>query len=692
MFRPFTVTCLASACVLAGALSAAGLDVVELEPFFVRPLSPQGSIADDSLMGDEWRGRGTVGLAEALEMAQPGISLVRKAGMSNDVVVRGLGGDDVSVTLDGRKIFCACSNRMDPPLSHATAENAEHVEIAVGPFNLKRSGSLGGHINIVSAPIESGVHGNLEAGLSSFNQRRYSGWSSYGEGAWAMRVHAASLSGDAYETGAGVRITELPVGLAGYLPEYLDGAAYEAWNLGGEFEWTFEDQRRLHFNVHRREDSDVLFPGLKMDADKTETTQLGLRLTQDQPVGVFEQWTVDAYFNDTEHLMSDRKRQSRLFGPGNMPRPGYVLDRGYFMLTDATARNWGGTLDMEVDGADWGYWSFGGEFGQRQWVSDNVIMNIENAMLPDVLSSTLGSYAQGRFQYDTDWSLEVGLRLDWFHVDPRGDTTLLATRLGGVDDYSSVEPGAFLSARYQLSEPLAFFAGLGSVARAPNPQELYIQVDKPGMNADWLGNPELDAPRSTELTAGFEFQQDDWNLRIRTFHSWLDGYIYPVALGTLPDIQSYANVDARLYGLECSAGYQLNDHWSLAAGLAWQEGRKESGVGSGNRALAEIPPLRAQAVLQYQTELTLLKLELQASENQSRLDPDLNEQDLGAWMTASIFAQRQLNQHWTFFCSVTNIFDQDYALHNAQVRNPFSAFTVVNEPGRVLKASLSYSF
>jgi iron complex outermembrane receptor protein len=687
---------------VGSSLFANSLDVVELEPFFVGSFAPQAPVGDTSLVGDEWRSRGAVGLAEALESAQPGISLVRKAGMSNDVVVRGLGGDDVSVTLDGRKIFCACSNRMDPPLSHATAENAQRVEIATGPFSLKRSGSLGGHINIVSAPIELGWHGDVTAGLGSFSQQQYSSWTSYAEDQWAVRVQFGYLSGDAYETGDGTRITELPGGTAAYLSEYVDGSAYEAWHVGGEFEWTFDEGLRLRFNVVRREDSDVFFPGLKMDADTTETTQVGFRLLQEEPVGMLEQWTADVYCNETEHLMTDSKRRSSQVGMGNTPRPAFVLNRGYFMRTDATARNWGATLDAETDAGAWGYWSFGGELGQREWDSDNTILNIDNAMLPDVLASSVGFYSQGRFEFESDWSIEAGLRLDWFDVNPRGDTSLLETRLGDADRYSAVEPGGTLSARYQFNETTAFFVGIGSVARSPNPQELYIQVNKPDQDMagnpllnppeDWLGNPDLDAPRSTEVTAGLEFVTEDWNFRVRGFHSWLDDYIYPVALGTTPDTQSYANIDAQLYGLELSGGYQINDQWSLALGLAWQEGRKQSGIGNGNTVLAEIPPLRVQAALQYETDLTLLKFEMQASDNQNRVDTDLKEQDLGSWATASFYAQRKLGKHWTLACAVTNIFDENYALQNAQVRNPFSEFTVVDEPGRMLKASLSYSF
>jgi len=674
-----TLVTLSLLALTAGSIHAQ-LGIQELEPFYVRPAPTPNQVSGSDLLGDAWRQRGTVGLAEALESAEPGISLVRKGGMSNDVVLRGLGGDDLSVTLDGRKIFCACSNRMDPPLSHATAETAERVEIAAGPFSLKRSGSLGGHINIVSAEIEPGWHGRSEFGIGSYSQQNHSSWMSYSEDAFAAKVQGGFLKGDPYKTGAGLKVTELPTGTAAYLPEYIDATAYEAWHVGGEFEWALTDDDRLRFNALRREDRNLLFPGLKMDADSTKTTQLGLRYLREAPSGIFEKWMLDTYFNDTEHLMSDSRRVSSL-----NPYPG-VLARGYFMQTDAIARNWGSTFDAEIETNDYGSWSVGAEFGQRQWVSDNVILNIDNAMLPDVLSTNVGVYAQGHYQFESPWSLELGLRADWFYSEARGDTTLLQTRQGTDQNNEQVEPAAFASLRYQWTETTALFAGVGSVARAPNPQELYIQVDKPMMNPDWLGNPRLDAPRSTELTAGVERITKDWEVRVRVFHSWLDNYIYPVAMGGM---QSYANIDARLYGVECSTAYRFDDNWSLSAGLAWQRGVKDVGA---DRDLAEIPPLRAQVALQYQTEKTLLKLEARASDQQARIDSNLNETTVDSWATLSFYARRKLDDHWTLAVAVENIFDQDYALHNAQVRNPFSASTIVNEPGRMLKASLSYEF
>lgn len=676
-------------------------EVVELAPFHVQEKSP--TIDQQGLSGDHWRSLGAPGLAEILEESQAGLALVRKAGMSNDVVLRGLSGDDISVTIDGRKIYNACSNRMDPPLSHATAEHADHVEIAAGPFNLRRAGSLGGTINVVSAPIESGQHAMLATNAGSFGQFHTSGWASSGNAEFAALLQGAYMQSDPYENGDGLLLTEFPSRSASplddYLPEYRTASAYKAWHAGVQARWRLQESLTITVNGMQRRDEDVLFPGLKMDTDQTETQQFGIRLQSDRPSGVFQEWTADFYYNDTEHLMSDRRRRSSVYGMGMMPRPSFVLDRGWSMLTRASAISWGTTLDAELEQSNWGQWSVGAEIGQREWDTRNTMAAISNAMLPDASLATVGAYAQGRFELQDDLAFDIGLRLDSFHAQARGDTDFLEKRQGSAQDRDYFKPGAYASLRKEISEQTALFAGIGSAARAPNPQELYIQVDKPGnmpmSPADWLGNPNLDASRATEITVGSDFTSSAWSFETRVFHTWLENNIYPVGLGVAKQasIQTFANLDARLYGFEMSGARRWGDNWSLSSALAWQEGVKQSRpLGVSNNYLAEIPPLRIQTALEYQNEDWHFALRAMASESQERVDTDLFEQDLGSWLAVSARIRRRIGDNWTLGLAISNLFDESYALHNAQVRNPFSAFSAVDEPGRLFQLSASMKY
>lgn len=663
---------------------ASPLTVVELEPFFARSRDAAAP-AQVVISGEQWRANATVALAELLQDTEPALALVRKGAMSNDVVLRGLGGDDISVTLDGRKIYCACANRMDPPLSHATLENTERIEIAAGPFSLKRSGTLGGHINLVSAQIAPGWQGHNEVRYGSFDAMTTSNWISYADSTFAIRLQGAWQTSDPYKNGDGIIMTDFPTGTAAYLPENRHQRAYTAWHAGAECSYAIQDNLRIKANYARREDEEVLFPGLKMDADKTKTDQIGLRIEGEPDNQLIRLWTIDAYYHETDHVMSDRLRVSSASGPG--------ATRGWFMQTDANATTMGMTLDVETIETMSGAWRIGTEWGHRIWDSSNIIGNNFNAMLPDAKLETVGLYLENKYTFTDTVSLEAGLRLDHFAASARADTSLLKSIQGSAPNRTFNEPAGFLSLRYSLDETKDLFIGIGSVARAPNPQELYIQVDRPMANPDWLGNPELDAPRSTELTTGFEFAGEKASFRVRVFHAWLDDYIYPVRETTPSSFQSYANIDATLYGVETKATYHCNDQWTLNTALAWQQGEKHSRFDTAtNDVLAEIPPLRAQTAIQYHNKALSASVEANFSAEQGRVDTDLNEQDLGAWWTLSLHLRYQLNTSWTLGLACENLFDTTYAVHNAQVRNPFSALTVVDEPGRQIKTSLSFTF
>ncbi len=464
----------------------------------------------------------------------------------------------------------------------------------------------------------------------SFSETVLSGWGSTGNEDYAARVQVGWLSGDPYENGDGLRMTEMAAGKSAYLPEVLDAKAYEAWHAGLEFRWRLKDSIQMVANALRREDTSVLFLGLKMDADHTRTDQFGLRFEDEASPGYFDQWAVDFYYNETDHLMSDRRRMTSLMGPGG---------RGWFMVTDARSSNFGMTFDAEFETNEYGHWEVGAEFDRRLWDSDNVIGPNQNEMLPDTMLDTLGAYAEGRFKLSDTRLLELGMRLDRFAAETNGDTTFLQSLQGSDRNREYIEPGAFISLRQELGEHSGVFLGLGSIARSPNPQELYIQVDKPMAKPDWVGNPDLDAPRSTELTAGWEFARDDLFLRARVFHAWLDDYIYPVKVTTPSAFQSYDNIDARLYGVELKSEYSLAEHWSLGLALAWQQGEKRSRPNaSTNDVLAEIPPLRVQGSLNYVDSNTELSLEARASAGQGRTDRDLFEQDMAAGLHSRFVA------------------------------------------------------
>ena len=97
-------------------------------------------------------------LAEALSKNVPSISIVRRSGIANDIILRGQKKDNINILLDDAKIHGACPNRMDPPTSHVLTNNIEKVKVIEGPYDVENFGTLSGLVKVETKEPTKDVH------------------------------------------------------------------------------------------------------------------------------------------------------------------------------------------------------------------------------------------------------------------------------------------------------------------------------------------------------------------------------------------------------------------------------------------------------------------------------------------------------------------------------------------------------
>ena len=81
-------------------------------------------------------------LAEALTTLD-GVWKIRKAGIANDLVIRGFQQNNINVLVDGSRTFGACPNHMDPPTQHVDFAEVERVEVTKGAIRRDEPGQPG---------------------------------------------------------------------------------------------------------------------------------------------------------------------------------------------------------------------------------------------------------------------------------------------------------------------------------------------------------------------------------------------------------------------------------------------------------------------------------------------------------------------------------------------------------------------
>jgi iron complex outermembrane receptor protein len=358
----------------------------------------------------------------------------------------------------------------------------------------------------------------------------------------------------------------------------------------------------------------------------------------------------------------------------------------------------GASLQNEVHGGDT-LWTYGVDTYQRTWKGD--VFNAATGavlnpyMLPTAKTLDLGAYLRGERTVGA-WQLSSGLRWDSFRT--KADEALpQSAKLTAANRNTDGLLGGYVTARYAFTERSQLFAGVGRSYRVPTGAERYIQS-----SATFFGNPEIEPTANTEFDLGCRAAAGPWSFQVKGFYSDLADYIYQVK--TLAGYQTYANIDAHLYGLDLKADYALGAGFKLAGGLAWQRGRKDTLPDNNtDRDLGQMSPLKTRLALDYEREIALgdakptvfASIEWMHGNASREVDTAAGERVLPSWDAANLRLGCHLGS-WSLTAGIDNLFDATYAVANSYewdvVAGTASNPIVVNEPGRFAYASLGYSW
>ncbi len=678
-------TSFAVAVISSVGLSAQVLPVYDLEPVVV--VAPNVWSPEAEFYRETFSSPKPVDLAAILSSQLPAAALTRKGPLAGDIVLRGFSRDNVVITVDDNKTFCACPNRMDPPAFHVSSQQIEGISIRKGPFSVDQGATIGGNIAVRTTAPDSDPFARAYGYYGSFDYLA----SGITAGA-ALNENASGLggfyyqSGGVYEDGEGVRFTELPG--SNYLPQYVDETAFEVYTIEVKGAYTLENGGSLTANYAFQDAQDVYYPGLRMDAPTDTMNRASVALRIPVELAMADDFQASLAFSHVDHDMRDTLRKS----VNNMN--GMFLQRGYFMRTEAKSTFFGGNLDFSKELDTEALIRYGLQIQRRQWDANNVIGTLRNDMLPDTITDQIGAW--GVYERRSgSWAFETGFRLDLAGTEARDSIAFLQSlRQTDTNEQEDVLPSAYGLVSRDLTDDLNGFFGLGLASRLPDPQERYMNLKRPMMNPGWVGNPDLDPVQNLELQGGLNWHHGPLEARLEAFHAWLFNYVYLAELNSgMARATTYENIDARLYGVSFDAGWDVDEHFRIEGGLAWQEGIKESRPASAtNDVLGEIPPLRARLAGLVNYSAWSAKAEGQFQDDLDRIDPDLNERPIDGWVVLNLSTAYQINENFSLSVGVDNVFDETYAVANAFVRDPFRSGVIVNEPGRFwfIRVGLEY--
>lgn len=632
-----------------------------------------------------------VDLAEILSDEMITANMVRKGGYGNEVVLRGFGQANLRFLADNTIIDGACGSRKDPPLSHIGLLTVDRIELREGPFDVTKPGALGGSINVVTKRPQQGFHGEILPKVGSFGYLSGGGYLTGGNKYIQGLVGYNYAESDQYKDGESNKLYSFAPSSRPYNADGRDMKSFKKHDLWGKIQFTPKDHHTFLLSHTYGYAEDVMAPrvGMDMESEETNLTRAEYFVTD---MGSFsDKLILSLYRNEIEHNPFDKYRE-------------LVSDPLFHRRNDVDSIIIGGKIENKQL-TDTAAITYGVDIYYRNWkgdmYNDDTGAIFDDELIPDVDTYDFGVYIKGSTNFEK-WSLEGGLRYDWFQTEAGEDLKQSNDPISGITTTNKNTDNllsGYFSARYHLTEGYHIFGGVGHSIRTPTSVERYLQSPSPYFH----GNPDLNPTKNTEIDLGFQMMSEGFSITTKGFYSNLRDYIYQQGKMTADSHETWTNIDAHIYGADATVVVDIMFNFSIEAAAAYQRGRKETQPDENNdKDLAQIPPLKTRLALHYDNFNLFRKdsnlfgtLEWIHSEDAEDVDTDAGEKKLNGWDVLNFRAGYRYIK-FTFNIGVDNIFDKHYAVANSYewdvVSGAGAAPAIVNEPGRFIYGSVSYSF
>ena len=577
------------------------------------------------------------------------VNLVRRGSYAWEPVVNNMQTERLSTTIDGMKIFYACTDKMDPVTSYVESGNLQSINLNSGlDGNPQATGNIGGSLDLRlrKAGFDNDpYHVSLSAGHEWNGHIQV-----YGADAALSGHHAYANIGafyrhaDNYKVGGG---------------DVLQFSQFQKVNVftNTGLRLTEKDLVEATFIFDRADD--VGYPALNMDVAKA----VGL-ITSLSYKHLFAKasWETKAYYNHITHEMDDTKRPDVEI---HMDMPGRSWTAGVYSLLMTSYGQHDVTLNYDL-------------YYNRLFADMTMYPGGAAPMYmvtwPDVGTLNTGVALTDNVRIADNHSLRLSAKLSWQQQRLNNEEGYHALRVffPGMGDAYHQTTGR-IAANYQLSiVNCQFNIGAGWGSRAPTVTEAYgYYLNNTFDQYDYIGNPSLKNESAVEVNgaAKISFPDSQFSISLDANAFFFSNYIIgqfetrlsPMTVGA-EGVKVYGNISHATI-----ANASLTTEWQLTEQLRWNgKVSYSTGRDADGDALPLISPVSWQTELQYNYRRLQLQAVVKGNARQNSYGAKYGESAAKAWTICNlglVYDVRISSLQLLARAGVENLFDRHYATY-----------------------------
>lgn len=271
----------------------------------------------------------------------PGINIISRGNFAQEPVIRGLSDGQVFVTINGMKIFGACTDRMDPATSYIEPNNLRSVKLSNGAGFDAGGATVGGGLSFVlkKPELNAAQQWQSSAGVgfeTNARARQFLGNVQYSSRKFALSANGIYRKAGNYTPGGdkSILIARLntwnkDIGFSVDENARLLYSQYEKWNAGINAIYQFNEHHFLNADIIVDRGKNIGYPALTMDVAFANAHIASLSHEYKNHNKKFSSLETRFYFNHINHAMDDTKRPSEQLLM-HMDMPGYSWTGGFF--------------------------------------------------------------------------------------------------------------------------------------------------------------------------------------------------------------------------------------------------------------------------------------------------------------------------------------------------------------------------
>lgn len=525
--------------------------------------------------------------AEDYLLGSPKINMIKRGAYAWEPTINNMSSERTVITIDGMRIFGACTDKMDPVTSYVEVSNLSEATVASGQQASCHGATIGGSIDLKRNQFnlrEDGWNGSLTSGFESNNQQKIIG-AALGYTNQKFFAHVDFMNRDAenYKAGEGKEI---------------NFSQFTKYNISVNAGYFINKKNVLETSFIYDRATNVGYPALPMDVSLAQAKILSLSYNYTSDSGFISSWETKGYFNTITHKMDDTKRPQV---PIHMDMPGWSDTYGFYSKIKAKINKHEFLADLN-------------SFYNKALAEMTMYPTDpkENLMFmytwPDVRTLYNGLALEDNITISPQTNLRISTNLG-FHSNTVGsDFGLQSLRIFYPE--MNTTQNRFLksfSGNYTLnSGKLEYGFGVAYAERAPSVSEGYgFYLYNSNDFYDYIGNPNLKNEKAVEANFSFGFKNNRLTSKITASYFYISDYIIgkidpktlPMTIGA-SGVKIYDAIDhASIFNTDFNLEYAIWQNWNLKSQITYSLGKDND-----RNNLPFISPLRYSAGVEFRKE------------------------------------------------------------------------------------------